>query len=73
MGSADFVAIGGIIINLLALLIAVSRVLAAGAATEVRTAERFIRLETKTERVEADVQALFRVTSKRRDSHKSDG
>lgn len=65
MNLAEIVSIGGIVVNLLALLIAVSRILAASVASEVRTAERFARLETKAERVELDVQNLFRSIAKR--------
>jgi voltage-gated potassium channel Kch len=61
----EYISVGGIIVNLIALLLAVSRILAASTAAEVRSAERFARLETKTERVENDVQNLFRATSKR--------
>ena len=63
-----YVAAGGIIINLLALLIAVGRILSTSSqqytTSEVRNAERFARLETKTSRVESDIQALFDLTRK---------
>lgn len=65
MTTAELISVSGIVVNLIALLIAVSRILAASTAAEVRTAERFARLETKTERVESDVQNLFHITSKR--------
>lgn len=65
----ESIAIAGIIVNLIALLIAVSRLLAASTAAEVRAAERFARLETTTERLESDVQNLFHQTAKRSTDH----
>jgi hypothetical protein len=69
MTNTEMIAVIGLIagtaIQLIALLLAVSRLLAASTAAEVRSAERFARLETKTERMENDVQNLFRVTNKR--------
>ena len=73
MTNAEIISLSGIAINLIALLIAVSRVLAASTAAEVRSAERFTRLETKTERVESDVQLLFRMSPKRETDHKGIG
>ena len=60
----------GVIVNLIALLIAVSRILTANTATEVRSAERMISLErdvthlsvdvkTRADRTEKDVQSLY--------------
>jgi hypothetical protein len=70
MTTTEIIAVVGLIagtaIQLLALLIAVTRILRASTDAEVRSAERFIRLETKTERIELDVQNLFVATSKRR-------
>jgi len=69
MTNTEMIAVLGLIsgtaIQLIALLLAVSRLLAASTAAEVRSAERFVRLETKTERVEKDVQNLFHATNKR--------
>lgn len=67
--------IAGIAVNLIALLIAVSRLLEASNATEVRNAERMTRLESdvkhmaetiksNTERLDSDVQTLFNMARK---------
>jgi hypothetical protein len=60
----------GVIVNLIALLIAVSRILTANTASEIRSAERMISLErdvthlstdvkTRADRIEKDVQTLY--------------
>ena len=55
----------GTAVQLIALIVAVSKLLTAATASEVRSTERFVRLETKTERVEKDVQDLFRMANRR--------
>jgi len=53
----------GVILNLIALLIAVSRILSQSSqqitTMEVRNAERFTRMEVKMERVEKDIQNFY--------------
>lgn len=77
MSTTEIIALLGLVagtaVQLLALLISVSKILTAATATEVRSAERFTRLETKVERVESDVQNLFHATSKRAQDFKGTG
>ena len=60
----------GVIVNLIALLLAVSRILTANSASEVRQAERMVTLERdvthlsmdvklRGDRIERDVQSLY--------------
>ena len=73
MSTDQLLLVGGFALQLIAMLLAVARIISHSARQmtdmEVRAATRFTRLETKTERIELDVQNLFRVTSKRIADH----
>jgi len=62
---SDIIVFCGVLVQVFALLIAVGKIITTTAASEARNAERHARVETKIERIERDIDTLYRATSKR--------